>query len=266
MESITKSMLTLVLVFWLNPISAQQSFVRKDTIRAESENVTVYYTRIESNSIEKTIQNINNDDQIFDSTFNHFSRLVISRPSERSITLSTVPLEKIIILEKKGFIIGLSKIEASPYQIVIYNLKGELVSKSRINTHIVKLKHERIQEFKNHLPNLYNCLKINDIVIKKNEFYYYPISHCMLNNIGEKGVAEVLDDSEIVYTPYVKFKVLLTTPNGISFSRLHGFYHETDPLNELVLVMGVPYILVLNSEEDEPLYIPLVSNCKNPAE
>lgn len=262
----TKIILTTMLVLWLNPISAQQRPGRKDTIRAESENVTVYYTRLESDSIENIIQNIKNVEQIFDSTFNHFSRLVISRPSERPMTLSTIPLERIIILEKQGFIIGLSKIEASPYQIVIYNLKGELVSKSRIYTHIVKLKYERIQKLKNNQPNLYNCLKISDVVIKKNEFYYYPISHCMLNNVGEKTVAEVLNDSEIVFTPYIKFKVQLTHPNGISFSRLHGFYHETDPLKELVLVMGVPYILVLNSEEGEPLYIPLVSNCKNPAE
>lgn len=266
MPKLIKIIATILFIAFVQPAKSQNVLVRKDTLYAKSENIYVFHTHIESDSIKNLIQNLKQDDFIFNDTFNTFSKLSFFKTNSQPVELSTIPLEKIIILEDKNLVIGLSKVEISPYKIVIYNFEGQLIAKSQNNPFVLKLSMNRINSIKKTNSILFNCLKNEEIVLKKDTFYYYPLSNCILNNMEKGSISNFFSNEELVPDQVIPFRIVLKNSDGIKFRRLYGFYHETDPFHDLVSVMGIPYILVLNSEKGERIYIPLISNCKNPAE
>lgn len=227
-----------------------------DTVKAKSKDYFVlHYHEV---SRERKKQMIYSDGKdIFNNSINKFSRMVIIKPSSEEIDLPTIPLENIIILEDKGLIVGLTRIQASPYLVVIYDLDGKLLYKGNLGTHVLKLSKDRLRQLVSKYPGLSDCLEKSNC-FKEGDTCFVEYSRCIINTIGrDKAMDEIRN--EIVMGHYASpFPV---STDGPVYKPYENVYRYSDPLHEIVMVGSVPYLLILNTEDAKQVNIPLISNC-----
>ncbi len=105
---------------------------------------------------------------------NKYSRLlIISKLNKDTINLPCIALTAIKIFEDKEVIVGLSNIAGlNPYNIVIINLKGEIIFKREILGIHYKLDEKDFYEFKKKFPDYFSALDVRHRIYSENDTFY----------------------------------------------------------------------------------------------
>jgi hypothetical protein len=226
-----------------------------DTVKAKSKDYFVLHYHEVSRERKKQMVYSDGKD-IFNDSINKFSRMIIVKPYGE-IDLPTIPLENIIILEDKGLIVGLTRIQASPYLLVIYDLDGKLLYKGNLGIYALRLTKGRLKELVSEYPNLSGCLEETNC-FKDGDTCFVEYSRCIINTIGRvKAMDEIRND--LVWGRYASPFPIST--DGPVYQPYENAYRYSDPIHEIVMIGSVPYLLTLNTEDSKQINIPLISNC-----
>ncbi len=225
-----------------------------DTIISRGDEYTLMHFHVVSDSIGKRIL-FEENDSIFNDEYNKFSRLVF-HDRFSSFDIPTIPLNNIIYLKEKKIIIGLSKISISPYQIVIYTDKGELLFKG-FNPFSLRLGLSQLEELILKYPGIRSCLE-HLVVVKDKDDYLFDLSKCIINRIGRDSLLKL---NGVILNPYFPGMSTATDQQFYNTKLYSSFYADGDPLYDLIMSGSIPFLLILNAENGEKVNIPLVSNC-----
>ncbi len=224
----------------------------KDTLLVKGDDYVLYHYYFTAKLVqEKKV--FENPENIFVDTLNDFSRLIFKSLRNGSFNIPTIPLTQIIYLKELGIIIGLSKIQSSPYHVVIYSEKGELLSKRILAVVELKFTKPELNALFVKYPKLINYID-KSIVVKDNDEYYIEPSNYLVRVIGV--------DSLLKMNKYVRnqFFPLMGISIDSRVPKYHSSFSDSDPLNDLILIGSVPYLLILNSEDGRKVNIPLISS------
>jgi hypothetical protein len=226
-----------------------------DSLKLFGTDYEILHYHIASEQIEKRMRSDSLYDA-FNDSLNQNSRLIFTDYSlNKNFNLATIPLTHIIYLQKLGMIVGLSKFISSPYQIVIYSVDGKLLVRRSLKDLIFKFDKKELKELCNRYPCLFSALT-NNVVVKKGDSYYVQPTKCLTKNMGKDSVLSINKVVENEDFPLMGYG----TDGGI-FQEYYGFFSESSPFSDLIMVGSVPYLLILNSEDFKKVNIPLLSNC-----
>lgn len=225
-----------------------------------SEGYLQHYEYISEDSVKvKLISSYR--DEIFTDSFNDFSRLKF-RGLYDFFDIPTIPLTNILVLEKDKLILGLSRYSRAPYNIVLYNFKGKLLYKSKIDFQTLKVNKLQLKKLISQYPTFRNCLEQKPNVFKKDDTYYIEITSC---------INQTLDVDSLLYTELIisnrNFPHLSLRSHEPFYNRKYRYqqyvncYDVSNPLHDLIVVNNQPYLLILNDERGGKINIPLISNC-----
>ena len=169
-------------------------------------------------------------------------------------------MDNIIILEDRKLIIGLTKISASPYKIVIYSFGGKLVYKGSLGVDMVKIGYKKLNGITKKFPDLIASFQENGNTIKRDSFYYIELTPESKLILGTNFRTKYFADEWLYLSSYLPFKVATSWTNPTQFNRLMGGYLNSSPYNDLIVINDVPFVLVLNNVEGGKSYLPLISN------
>jgi hypothetical protein len=239
-----------ILFFQCSNLKAQSELGKSmiyDTITFKSYSITVRY--LMAKNIDICYKLFNMGDSIF-SVKNTFSKLVISDFSS-GLTIkevSTIPIDKVIIDEKNKLILVLTNIASSPYKIILYNLKGEILYRKNFEEYGIALDTNQLNSFINLLPNVYfkatelNLVEKQDsLIIISNRIYQYldpkerkiifsnnwHRNNCLFPNMGGS---------------------ICKHPNKNNCYEIEGMYSQTDPFYEFIFKESsdFPTSIILN--------------------
>tara|TARA_B100000809_G_scaffold41675_1_gene36278 strand:- start:15 stop:773 length:759 start_codon:yes stop_codon:yes gene_type:complete len=90
-----------------------------------------------------------------------------------SIIFPSSALNHILISKNQKYIVGLSNIKiGNPYQLLVWNIKGELIYKRHISSIEAKLTQTDFEYFKKNHPSSYNAILENNLLVKKGGNYH----------------------------------------------------------------------------------------------
>lgn len=226
-----------------------------DTIIANSLNYTIIHWFKWSKEIEDYIYKEINNEKIFDDSVNTFSKLkIFSEQENNSIVLSTIPLKHLIIDEKKKIIVGLSDFSRSPYNIVVYDIEGNLLFKRRLTIAEIKLNKEELVFFQSFFSKDYKCLTERMCLYEEDSLFYIGLPcGCPYN----KEIEQYYSD-KIQVNHYFKDMSISTYNSRYGFKSYSGLFSETEPLYDITMLDSVPILLILNSEHGDKVNIPIV--------
>ncbi len=225
-------------------------FVDTLQIWGDGYRITNWYTV--SNEINKRLKS-DTANEIFNDTLNQYSRLIFEGSDNYTFNVPTIPLTHIVYLKKSRLIVGLSKIEVSPYNIVIYSMDGKLLCKRTLQNLELKVNKEDLKILLETYPKLTDCLAQNTIV-KEVDNYYIEISRCLVHILGKDWFSK---GSRIVRSHY--FPLMSTSFDGPIYSKYYYSFSDSDPINDLIMIGSTPYLLILNSEDGTKVNVPLLS-------
>jgi hypothetical protein len=235
-------------------ISTVQPDIFIDTLQVWGDGYRITHFHIVSNEIEKRLQ-FDSTDEIFNNNLNKHSRLIFEGRDNYKFSVPTIPLTHIIFLKHIGIIIGLSKIEVSPYHIVIYSSDGKLLCKRTLQNLELKLEKREIEQLLKAHHELANCLAEN-VIVKEDDSYFIEMTR-KLFQIIRKDTFLMKKVSLSSYFPYMS-----TSFDSRLYSKYHFSFSDSDPLYDIIMIGSVPYLLVLNSEDGKKVNIPLVTTVK----
>ena len=223
-----------------------------DTLQVKGDDYLITHYHLVSSELNKRMIS-ESKEEIFNDSSNQYSRLIFEGPDNYKFNVPTIPLTHIVYLKKSRLIIGLSKIVASPYHIVIYSTSGKLLCKRTLKNLELRLDKKELKNLLKAYPGLTRCLAQN-IIVKENDNYNIEISTCLLNIIGRESLLKM---NRIVSSPY--FPLMSTSFDSRLYSKYYYSFSDSDPLYDLIMVGSVPYLLILNSEDGSKVNIPLIS-------
>ena len=95
----------------------------------------------------------------------------------------------------------------------------------------------------------------NTIITKENNFYYFSTNKFVL---FPKDSLEIGRD----IIPNIDFPEMSKANTGYcNLCASGGFYSNSNPFYDIVMIGSLPYLLTLNSEEGKKVNIPFLSNC-----
>src|SRR5690606_14978533 len=97
----------------------------------------------------------NKRDLIFSDSINKISKLFIINEHYQVDSISTIPIDNIIIDDSKELILCLSRAEVSPYNIVLYDFKRKILFKKSISMFELALDSLAYTKFKVTFPAFY---------------------------------------------------------------------------------------------------------------
>lgn len=233
-----------------------------DTIRTVSEKCKVvhYHHRFSSGRSRQML--LMDDNDIFNDTVNDFSKLIISQMGGyEPIVVSTIPLDNIVVLDSAELIIGLTKITTAPYKVVVYKFNGDLVYKGSLGIDMIKISRRKLRSITQKFPELIASFKENGNVVKRDSLYYIELTPKTKQVLGTEFRSTYFSDEWLFLGLYLPFQIATSWSDGYQYHRYKGGYLSSSPYNDLVVVNGVPFVLILNDVEGNKSYVPLVSNC-----
>lgn len=225
---------------------------KKDSLLIEGDEFVLFHYNYSLTPLQKR-KIIVDPESIFIDSLNNYSRLVFKSLRYGSFNVPSVPLSQIIYLKESGVIIGLSKFDYSPYHVVIYSTKGELLSKRILASFELKFTMSELRDLLKKHPALYDCLGKN-IIVKDNDDYYIEPSNCVISIIGKDSLLKM---DKLVSNHYFP---LMNISMDTQKSKYHSSFSDSDPLYDLIMIGSVPYLLILNSEDGKKVNLPLLSS------
>lgn len=193
-----------------------------------------------------------------DNVRNKKSRLIFT--SEKgSFDIPTVPLTSVLYLKNIGLVLALSKIVASPFHILLYNLNGELVCKRSLTSFEMKVKKRGLGRFVKKFPYVRNCINQGTIITKTDSYYFIEESNCILDHYERKelrnsGYSVFNHATPIMYSAGPGY-------TGFRYAKYEPSFSDKNPLDSLIMDGSSPKAIILNFEKGRKVELPLKSNC-----
>lgn len=107
-------------------------------------------------------------------------------------------LTHIIISENEDYIIGLSNIKCNnPYQLIIFNLFGDIIKERHISSKEAKLSINELEDFKQKFNSQFEKLQKNNIIYTIDSIYYIDYKYFFLTlNEKDQQTSDYLDRYE----------------------------------------------------------------------
>lgn len=240
--------------FIIETSSAQLNSLDSDTILFQSKTINVLYESHELYNLQTVIRNSN--DSIFSSDFNKFSKIIIcNNYSYDSVSLSTIPISDLIIDDRNGLIICLSRIQVSPWNIVIYNFDGKLMAKKKILPLELKIDSADYIIFKETFPSYYKYAFNQKQITYESSFYFVDMGYWKFMSEQKKQLIRSHKWVQVSHY-FPKLFTQSTLISEIRPSEYINFYSRTDPFYEIVQ-LDITLNIVLNNEFGKRVAIPL---------
>ncbi len=266
-QLLKKGVLFFLLFFKISQVFSQvkkQGFfesISYDTIKSKSENYSVlHYHQVSKYVFENKLLK-DKKDEIFTDSYNNFSRLIL-KGLYHTFDVPTIPLTHVYILENKKLIVGLSQFVVSPYHIVLYSMDGDLLYKSQMTLFELKIKKEEIINLLQKYPSIKDCFENNN-AFKDSSYYYVELNNCLVKTIGVDSLLKMKSLVPNNFFPFLSSSTSIPYDElgRYKYKRYNNFFDLADPLDDIIFVHSLPYLLVLNDSNGNKIYIPLVSNC-----
>lgn len=234
--------------------SEWRNYFSIDTLSFDSREIRVIYTLERTNSLKGNF--FRKDDLVFDDSVNKVSKLFIIHEHNKVDSVSTIPIDNIIIDDSKQLILCLSRAEVSPYHIVLYDFHGRLLFRKKISPFELVLDSTDFIKFRTSFNDFYRyAIAHNEIMIVDN-LYFIDLNywHQLTENQKES----------IKYNNWLKssrfFDVYPERIDGIlpiELSKYAGFYSQTDPFYEFEMRDSSVIGIILNDEYGGKVRIPI---------
>lgn len=100
-----------------------------------------------------------NPDRIFTAD-NDFSYVEFIDRQGKVLLREPSPAFTVLAVYEDSYFIGMSDVKLNnPYQLVVWNGNGDIIYKEKIQSHVVKLTSEKLEEFEADFPKAYELLK-----------------------------------------------------------------------------------------------------------
>lgn len=230
------------------------NYYKKDTSVFESRKIRIIYTLINTEYTERNFRK--KGDSVFTDT-NIYSRLcILDSFSNNIICVSTIPLDNIIIDDKRELIIGLSRSIASPFKLVLYNFKGQLLFKKSIWHEELILTKKEYKVFCDSFPTINKYVIENNQIFEMNNLYYIDLQYfSMFIEPDYSKLNGLLKTSP--YFPHLNYGGTCWT-NTHMFKKLNNFYSKTDPFYDFDMKGDKVIGVILNDEYGGKVKIPVM--------
>jgi hypothetical protein len=233
----------------LNQASAENIYL--DSLKLETNDYSIVHYHLESDSLKKLLL-FNSAEDIFNDSTNSGSRLLFIKNGQIVFNVPSPPLTHIVYIESSKIIVGLSKIVVSPYNIVVFDLKGKLLGRRTLNPWDLTLTNDELDDLIKKYPGLLNCMN-KSVIVKSNDSLIVEITSCLLNTLGREKLIALGK-----FSPSLFFPLMSSSMHG-SYTRYFNSFSDSDPVYDIIMIKSVPYMIVLNSEDGRKVNIPLVS-------
>lgn len=225
-----------------------------DTSEFYSKELTILHTLVRSDKIDRKF--LNKEDSVFNNT-NKISTLFITNRSLITIEIPTIPIDHIVIDDTKELIIGLSRAEVSPYNIVIYNFRGELLFKKKILPLELVLDSTNYKKFQRLFPEFFKYATINKQILKIDSLYHVDLGYWhklpedkkdSIRSWGWMRISHIFSDlstDSFDGTPSYKL------------TKYTNFYSQTDPFYDFEIRDSKIIGIILNDEFGGKVKIPI---------
>ena len=201
------------------------SYSGEVTITAESKKyIAIHYHNWTSDTEEELYDMISTDQNPFDDNNNYaYLELIDKRTGKTIFKKPSTALTQIVISENEKHIVGISNIMVwNPYQLVIYDINGELTKKRNFSSEEAKLTKNEYDEFASKYYN--ECEKLV-------EFTYHHNDHIYIDFL-RMGMPTELGDAwdylmDFIVPNHLTPNIWETTTNYVQW------FHEEDPKMEL---------------------------------
>jgi hypothetical protein len=262
--------LNVIIIFYstyfFNCVSAQMNTSMKeiselnnhysiDTMEFKSKDISIIYTLTKTNNIKYNF--FGKGDSILNNDLNKISKLYLTNKFFVTDTISTIPIDNIIIDDTKELIIGLSRSQISPYHLVIYNFNGELLYKKVILPFELEIDSIGYMQFKDSFPEFFDYVIRQKQILQVNDLYYIDLgywhflSETKKQKIKESGWFKISH-----YFPNLLPECFDCT-SSFELSKYTNFYSQTDPFYDFELKNGKPISIILNDEFGGKVKIPI---------
>lgn len=260
------ALVILLLLYCIHPATAQidsagrrfsewRNYYSMDTSKFNSRKIRVVYTLERTNNLKDKF--FRKGDLIFNDSVNRISKLFIINEHYQVDSISTIPIDNIIIDDSKELILCLSRAEVSPYHIVLYNFQGELLFKKKISPFELVLDSTDYIQFRDSFPGFFEYAITHKEIMVANNLYYVDLNYW--HYLSENQKEKIKQSNWLKTARY--FNVFPENFDGtlpIELSKYAGFYSQTDPLYEFEISnTGHPIGIVLNDEYHRKVKIPL---------
>jgi hypothetical protein len=147
----------------------------KKNIRIESKNYYVVHSHNWSDETKDERQKMitKENQNIFENNNYAYIEVYNKNTNEKIIHVPSPALTNIFISEDEQYILGISKIMIyNPYQLIIMNIKGEIIKIRHIAPEEAKMDKNEFSNFSNNFPDAFQYLQSNKRIYKINSYYF----------------------------------------------------------------------------------------------
>lgn len=254
----------ILLVFGFHSVSAQVDSKDKifsiDTLKFNSRKIKVVYVLKKTNNLKDKF--FNKRDLIFSDSTNNISKMFITNEYYQVDSISTIPIDNVIIDDTKELILCLSRAEVSPYHILLYDFKGKLLFKKKILPLELKMNSIGYKRFKDSFPNFFKYARENKQITKTDNFYYVDLNYW--HSLSENEKERIKTSDWFVISHYFPGLLSKNFDGTLPFelSKYAYFYSQTDPFYKYELRNGKLVFIILNDEYGVKVKIPITNTIK----
>lgn len=257
------SILMLNLLIFCGTIIGQNNLNTKHLFAESSIDTTYFFSKkiLAMHILFKTDTLRNQIFNLKDSIFTKLNKVsileVIDNITDSVASIPTIPLDKLIILDRHELIIGLSKSIVSPYNIVIYDFKGNLLFKKKISSLNIILDSLALEVFKDSLPEFYSYVVDRCGIININGSYCIDMN--FWHNLTEEQKQFIHTKQWLKQSCYFPELSSAYFGNQYTFNlkKYINFYSNTDPFYDLLIENEKIKEIVLNDELGNKVTIPV---------
>lgn len=232
------------------------NYSKEVTLKFKSKNLNITFTLKRNKEIRNVF--LFKEDLVFNDSVNKSARLFITDRRHITTEIPTIPIDHIIIDDSNEIIICLSRAEVSPYNIVLYNFKGELLFKKKILPLEIVLDSVNFNHFRDSFSAFYDYAYRNKQILHINGLYYIDLAYW--HNLSKYQTEKIMEldwMEPLHYFPNLFSENFDGTP-PYELSKYTNFYSQTDPFYDYEYQNGMIKCIILNDEYGGRVKIPIV--------
>lgn len=229
-----------------------------DTLDFYSRNIQVRYTLSRYKDLKNRLRKSNN--LIFSDSVNNYSKMNIiydvTYKLEAPKSISTIPINNVIIDDSNELILCLSRVIESPFQLVLYNFKGELLFKKHFYPLEIALDSVSLITFRDSFPDFFHFAHENKEITNIGGTYFIDLNYWFVFSESQRD--RLKDLGWVKGSHYFPYLFPETLGGTTSLKKFTNFYSRTDPFYEFEIKDSKPVSIILNDEFGGKVKIPIV--------
>jgi hypothetical protein len=236
-------------------------FVKSQSVNTKdfySKKIQVRYTLSWDEDVKRRL--VKSKNLIFSDSVNNFSKMDIiydvTYKLEAPKSISTILIDDIIIDDSNELILCLSRKIFSPFQLALYNFKGELLYKKHIHFTEVVLDSISLITFRDSFPDFFHFARENKEITNIGGTYFIDQSYWFV--LSESQRDRMWKFGWVKGSHYFPYLIPEFQCGTTSLKKFTNFYSRTDPFYEFEIKDSKPVSIILNDEYGGKVKIPIV--------